>query len=221
MVMVAKPVTAATILGEVRLRGYATSPTRILRERRAFRAGTEIVLISDKDESAVCVDEDDLIAGAAVTLVDDPNFDVASATDKDDTTYAHVTVTIPAWGVYTLAVWDLATVANRYLVFRVQGTDSTANILVDVSEDCATFTNVVNVTGASADGAWFGSFRCVRLRARCNSSTDCAPDTRFRYYSIEAYEPPVRKAIAFDADEYKMLTVFAHGHYALYEVVRW
>jgi hypothetical protein len=197
---------------------YDSAVTLIYSIKRFLSAGTELRLITNSDVYDVVIDDDDLIPGAAETILE-PGFNPAPVKDHDDDTSAAPAASIAAGAIVDHVVWDLGSVASRVLCAKIATNYGTLNAFVLVSSDGSKWTTAVSAGGGAVLAAYYGSFRYVKLQSY-NGSTSSYSGTNWKYYSVEVYPPNLRKILVATADMYKMIRVVSRYSSQLLELMR-
>jgi len=132
------------------------------------------------------VDEDeDLIPGATETILE-TNFDPANLKDHNDDTYTTPAADMGAGEVRDHVKYDLGSSARRAVILKAYSAADTTIVRVLVSDDDATYTKVIEFSGATKTVAAIASFRYIKLQSE-NTGTGTASATAWEFYTLEVY----------------------------------
>jgi hypothetical protein len=187
--------------------------------RRVLGAGTEFRLITNSDMYGVYIDDDDAVLKAVSETVHEPGFRVDLVEDHDDTTYATPITNLSAGETRVHVTWDLGSL-QWWLIVAVLASDSSSYYAeVATSHNAVTWGVPVYCAGASCTIVSRQFFRYIRLRST-NESTAVAPNTAFRFYTLEVYPENIRKTLVITADTVKTVRVISRYASQLLEFMR-
>jgi len=187
--------------------------------KRVLGAGTELRLITNSDVYGVYIDDDDAMLKAVSETVHETTFRADLVKDHDDTTYATPVTNLSAGETRSHVTWDLGSL-RWWLIVAVLASDSPSYYAeVATSRDGATWDVPVYCAGTSCTIASRQFFRYIRLRST-NESTAVAPNTAFRFYTLEVYPENLRKTLVVTADSVKTVRVISRYASQLLEFMR-